>query len=450
MPAPQPIWQPGQQLLPPQPSLDWTTAQLGQPFMPQFMQGAPFPSAAPLLPVEASAFIEGQPEMFQPQVMGAPQPMQLMQQQFAPQFWPPQQAFAPQFQQFQPAPIIQTAQTVPQQFQQFQPAPMHQGVVETIAAPATTTEFVETVAAPAVNTYNPSMQQFGMPAAPIATYTQPNVSYLPPQVQTIQQSPSYIPAPAIQQSASYIPAPVIQQSPSYIPAAAPIAQTYAAPMAQTYAAPVQTYTAQPQVASYVPAPQVIETIQPQVASYVPPSQPMMQTYAPQVMYAQPAVTTAPAVTYAAPANASYIPAPQTNFVETVTAAPTVMQASSYIPAPVMAPAVEAAGASVIVEQIGDWQVCEDAQGIFYHHVPTQQSLDNAPQEFLAMFPGGYSPPPIGAFGADGYGAPSTFVEPAYAAPTQIIGAPQYATAPTVMAAPYMQQQMQPMMATVLN
>merc|ERR1719329_1455453 len=128
MPAPQPIWQQGQQLLPPQPSLGaLPPAQLGQPFMPQFMQGAPFPAAAPLPPVEASAFIEGQPEMFQPQVMGAPQPMQPMQQ-FAPQFLPLQQQFAPQF----------------QQFQHFQPAPMQQGFVETIAAPATTTEFVET------------------------------------------------------------------------------------------------------------------------------------------------------------------------------------------------------------------------------------------------------------------------------------------------------------------
>merc|ERR1712072_857341 len=79
---------------------------------------------------------------------------------------------------------------------------------------------------------------------------------------------------------------------------------------------------------------------------------------------------------------------------------------SYVsPATVAAPLVESAmpaGQSVIVEQVGDWLVCEDTMGIFYHHTPTQQSFDNAPTEFLMLFPGGYNPPGIGAFAAAGY------------------------------------------------
>jgi len=62
-----------------------------------------------------------------------------------------------------------------------------------------------------------------------------------------------------------------------------------------------------------------------------------------------------------------------------------------------APQAEEAGESVTLEQLGDWMVCEDAAGIFYHHAPTQQSFDTAPAEFLKLFPGGYSPPPS-AFG----------------------------------------------------
>jgi hypothetical protein len=78
------------------------------------------------------------------------------------------------------------------------------------------------------------------------------------------------------------------------------------------------------------------------------------------------------------------------------------------------------GQSVIVEQIGDWLVCEDALGLFYHHGPTQQSFDNAPPEFLMLFPQGYAPPPLGAFAQSGMAF-------ATAAP-----AVQYASAPTVM------------------
>merc|ERR1712139_94803 len=120
-----------------------------------------------------------------------------------------------------------------------------------------------------------------------------------------------------------------------------------------------------------------------------------------------------------------------------------------------------AGQSVIVEQVGDWLVCEDAMGIFYHHTPTQQSFDNAPNEFLVLFPAGHTPPPLGAFATAGYMPVAQ--EVAYAAPVQEVayaapvpyatsaemvyaglqGMPQvaYASQPVVTAAPVMMEQM---------
>jgi len=138
------------------------------------------------------------------------------------------------------------------------------------------------------------------------------------------------------------------------------------------------------------------------------------------MYAAPqqvAQTLAPGVaqTYAQPL--SYIPAPQV----VQAGAPVV----SYVAQEQFVEAAMPAGQSVIVEQMGDWLVCEDAAGIFYHHTPTQQSFDNAPTEFLANFPGGYNPPALGAFAAAGYGG--VVQEMAYAMPQEMA----YASMPQV-------------------
>merc|ERR1719424_1262099 len=69
------------------------------------------------------------------------------------------------------------------------------------------------------------------------------------------------------------------------------------------------------------------------------------------------------------------------------------------------PAQPAGQASVIVDTVGDWLVCEDGAGQFYYHNPTEQSFDEPPPEFLAMFPGGYAPPPLGAFASANMDAP---------------------------------------------
>jgi len=197
--------------------------------------------------------------------------------------------------------------------------------------------------------------------------------------------------------------------------------------------------AQPQMSSYIPAPAVVETVS--AAPQVIQAPTVVETVAQPVM-AAPQVFAAPPV-MAAPQVASYIP-PAPQIVETIQ--PQVVAApASYIPAPIVETAA-ASGQSVIVEQVGEWQVCEDAQGIFYHHVPTQQSFDNAPAEFLALFPAGYTPPPLGAFAAAGYmaapvAAPVTQI--AYASSPGVVETfmptvqqvPSYT--PAVMAAPVM-------------
>jgi hypothetical protein len=222
---------------------------------------------------------------------------------------------------------------------------------------------------------------------------------------------------------------------------------------------------------------------------------------PAVSYSQPApaveyISAPPAVSYtnppvAMPQATSYIPAPMPAAVETIVQQPTFTEtimpqpgyttapnvvtqgAFSYLPPaqPVMyeqvvgAGAFDPAGQSVIVEQIGDWLVCEDAMGLFFHHAPTQQSFDNAPPEFLMLFPQGYQPPPLGAFAQSGMGltaAPAavSYAQPApammpavgsYLPPAQFVeqfAAPTaYAavSAPTAYAAPQAVMQSAPVM-----
>jgi hypothetical protein len=97
-----------------------------------------------------------------------------------------------------------------------------------------------------------------------------------------------------------------------------------------------------------------------------------------------------------------------------------------------APVIEQAGQdSVVVDQIGDWLVCEDAMGIFYHHVPTQQSFDNAPPEFSMMFPQGYMPP-TGLFAQMAFAAPYAAPYGSVAPPVVEYAAPYGAVAPPVV------------------
>merc|ERR1719215_887064 len=62
--------------------------------------------------------------------------------------------------------------------------------------------------------------------------------------------------------------------------------------------------------------------------------------------------------------------------------PTAMQA----PAPVMAePAGQQPPMQAIVKQeIGPWQICEDAQGDYFVYLPSGQTFDNMPPELLQL------------------------------------------------------------------
>jgi len=41
----------------------------------------------------------------------------------------------------------------------------------------------------------------------------------------------------------------------------------------------------------------------------------------------------------------------------------------------------------VLKQVGDWLVCRDAQGLFYHHTPTKQSFDQPPPELMMQLQG---------------------------------------------------------------
>merc|ERR1719191_1286346 len=96
---------------------------------------------------------------------------------------------------------------------------------------------------------------------------------------------------------------------------------------------------------------VVETISAAPGSYIPQSTMVTEVMAqPQVTYAAP-----PSAVMAQPmgytTTPSYLPAVQQAPVVTAAAQPMTMGG---------------AGQSVIVDQIGDWLVCEDAMGLFYH------------------------------------------------------------------------------------
>jgi len=147
--------------------------------------------------------------------------------------------------------------------------------------------------------------------------------------------------------------------------------------------------------SYLPPAQVVyET----VPSYAPvavekvfmPEYAMaeqMQTYSYMPQYTEPMAVAAPVMAAPVMAVPSYAPA----------------YAPSYAPAmAVAAPGVamqQGPPESVILDEVGDWLVCEDAAGLFYHHAPTQQSYDDPPLELAQYYERqGIQLAPTGAFG----------------------------------------------------
>lgn len=141
------------------------------------------------------------------------------------------------------------------------------------------------------------------------------------------------------------------------------------------AVPQQSVVSAPQVASYAPPAAVaMEKVLPtaRVPDYTMAEQVQTYSYLPQ--YTEPAVVAAPMM--AAP-------------MMTTMAAPGVA-----VP--------QGQPESVILDEVGEWLVCEDAMGLFYHHAPTQQSFDQPPPELVQYYEQqGVQLAPTGAFGVQG-------------------------------------------------
>jgi len=259
-----------------------------------------------------------------------------------------------------------------------QMAPNYAQAPVTSYAPASTTGARYMQQQPVTYAAPQPQQQQVMYAAPQAVampqpqYAAPQaaMSYLPPQQNYVQQPAINYAAPVAQpvtyaaqpvqqqQTVSYMPPPMVQQPvamPSYQPA--PI--QYAAPAPIEYAAP-QHYT--------TPQAQIQHMTYAQPATYATPQYAQQQQ---PVMYAAP--QPAPQY-YTQPAASSYAPP---------------MYAAQDMQQMQMQPQLqqeqpEAASQGIVKAEVGEWQICEDAQGEYYVHVPSGQTFDQPPQELLQL------------------------------------------------------------------
>lgn len=221
------------------------------------------------------------------------------------------------------------------------------------------------------------MQQYAMPQAmqaPMIMSTMgqasvPTVGSYP--VTTAQPMTNYgaYGAPVAQPMTNYgasfptYGAPVMQPTTNYM----------AAP---TYGAPVTTVAAG--VSQLQPTTYATPT------SYAAPTAlaGMSQMYQPSLTVAAPTVSYSQAPTaqmsYPMPAaavQASFQP-PSYSTMQSTTPAYNVVEAMPAAASYLQAPAAQAE--PVILEQVGDWLVCQDELGVFYHNALTGQSSDQCP------------------------------------------------------------------------
>jgi hypothetical protein len=150
------------------------------------------------------------------------------------------------------------------------------------------------------------------------------------------------------------------------------------------------------VETMVPQPQAFAYAQPPAAVIQQVEQPLVNSYTPAPVYVEKAQAQ----------NYSYAP-------------PMVMAAPvSAMAAPVMAPVLAQGPESVVLDEVGEWMVCEDALGLFYYHSPTGQSHDQPPIELVQYYEmQGVQLAPTGAFGAQVMQAPMVVQQaPMMAAP----------------------------------
>jgi hypothetical protein len=162
-----------------------------------------------------------------------------------------------------------------------------------------------------------------------------------------------------------------------------------------------------------------------------PQQPMMMetVVAPMVMQSPSYLPPAPVVVETVPSYAampaatekvySYLPPPQY-------AEPPMAVAAPAMAAPAMMQTVAAPGVmslqqaqpeSVILDEVGEWLICEDAMGLFYHHSPSQQSYDQPPMELVQYYERcGVQLAPTGAFGVQAQMVQAAPMQMNYAGP----------------------------------
>jgi hypothetical protein len=157
---------------------------------------------------------------------------------------------------------------------------------------------------------------------------------------------------------------------------------------------METVVANP---SYLPPAPVVETVVPSYAA-MPAATEKVYSYLPPPQYAEPPMAVA------APAMAApFMAAPNT--MNTM-AAPGVMSLQQ-----------QAQPESVILDEVGEWLICEDAMGLFYHHTPTQQSYDQPPVELVQYYERcGVQLAPTGAFGVQAQMVQQAPMQTSYAVP----------------------------------
>mmetsp|Transcript_75385 Transcript_75385/g.117843 ORF Transcript_75385/g.117843 Transcript_75385/m.117843 type:complete len:216 (+) Transcript_75385:71-718(+) len=169
--------------------------------------------------------------------------------------------------------------------------------------------------------------------------------------------------------------------------------------------PVQIQASQPQV-QYMPAVQPQTQVQyiqqtsqgqPQVQyiQQTPQAQPQLQYVQqspqaqPQVQYLQQTPQAQPQVQYV---HQTPLYQPQGQMIQSqqqVSYTPAQMQYVQQLPmyqpqGQIAQPAVSQQAEAIVKLEIGDWYVCEDSLGEFYHHAPSGQSFDQAPAQLVAL------------------------------------------------------------------
>jgi len=173
-----------------------------------------------------------------------------------------------------------------------------------------------------------------------------------------------------------------QMQPVQIQASQPQVQYMPAVQAQPQVQYIQqTSQAQPQVQYIQQTPQAQAQVQ--YVQQSPQAQPQVQ-YLQQTPQAQPQVQYVQQTPLYQPQGqmiqsqqqVSYTPTPQMQYVQ---------QPPMYQPQGQIAQLAVSQQAEAIVKlEIGDWCVCEDALGEFYHHAPSGQSFDQAPAQLVAL------------------------------------------------------------------